>query len=319
MTERHRIRVAIVGAGPAGISAGIWAKRMGLDPVVVEAADPGGQLRRAQNRIVDYPGWPDVAASELAAHLIDHLRRTGVRLATAAAPVRVDTAARRVASPVGIWEVDALILATGARERRLGIPGEHAMYARGEVWSASRDAGRFRGLPVAVIGGGDRALEGAWLLAEAGAQVTLVHRRTSFRARKQWRERALRHPGISVIAPAVATRIEGEKQTRAVHLRSADGREYRVPAAAVLVRIGTEPNLDGIEGLPTREDHGVVAVDRWGRTSLPGVYAAGDVCTPAPYTSVASAVADGMRAVKAVIMDWECGCGILRHDHDKPL
>lgn len=276
---------------------------MGLEAVVLEADEPGGQLRRVQNPIADYPGWPDISARDLIRRLVEHAERLGVRLVAGIGPVRVETAERRVSTPVGIWEADAVLLATGARDRRLGIPGEDAMLARGEDWSASRDSHRFRNLPVVVIGGGDRALEGAWRLAEAGAKVTLLHRRTAFRAALLWQRRALNHPGVTVLAPAVATAIEGAEKTEAVRVRGADGVERRIPAAAVLVRIGTEPNLEGVEGPLERDAFGVLAVDRWGRTSLPGIYAAGDVCTPPPYTSVVSAVADGMRAVKAAALD----------------
>ncbi|MCL6574708.1 MULTISPECIES: NAD(P)/FAD-dependent oxidoreductase [Kyrpidia] len=305
MSERQKVDLAVVGAGPAGISAGIWAKRVGLSAVVIEAGEPGGQLRGVRGPIPDYPGWREVQGPELARALVDHLLRSGTPLVDSAGPVRVDTAGRRVHTAAGEWEAEAIVLATGARPRRLGIPGEAAMERRGEVWSASRDAGRFRHLPVVVIGGGDRALEGAWLLAEAGAQVTIVHRRTSFRARREWRERVFRHPGITVMAPAWAVAIQGSDQTQSVRIRLGGAGEIEVPAAGVFVRIGTEPNLEGIHDLPRLDSYGVVAVDRWGRTSLPGIYAAGDVCTPAPYTGVASAVADGMRAVKAAVQDME--------------
>lgn len=287
------------------MSAGIWAARTGLEAVVLEAGEPGGQLRHVQNPIVDYPAFPAIAARELADRLTEHAERLGVRLVTGTGPAKVKATERRVFTTEGIWKADAIILATGARDRRLGVPGEAAMRARGEIWSASRDAHRFKGLPVVVIGGGDRALEGAWRMAEAGARVTLVHRRTVFRGSRLWRERALGHPRIAVMAPAVPVAIEGERHTEAVRVRGADGSESRIPAAAVLVRIGTEPNLECVEGPLGLDGSGVVAVDRWGRTTIAGIYAAGDICTPPAYTSVASAVADGMRAVKAVLLDLE--------------
>lgn len=297
--------VVIIGGGPAGISALIWCHRLGLDALLVERRDRlGGQLEAIHNPIVDYPGLPAENGRALRDRLVAHVERLGCAYRCGVDVQACDVRAKRLATSAGELAARALIVATGARPRRLGVPGEAEMIARGEVYSATRDAHRFAGKRVAVVGGGDRALEGALLLAEAGARVTLIHRRDAYRARPEYLEPVLRHPNVTRLEHAVVTAILGEGRVEgvAVALHRPDGRvEARIlEADAVFVRIGVEPNTDLVRGQVETNGDGTLRITAEGETSEPGVFAAGDVCTPPAFSSIALSVGQGMVAAKAI-------------------
>ncbi len=302
--------VVIVGGGPAGLAAAVWCRRLGLDTLLLEEAPtPGGQLREWTHPSLDYPGLPGLAGPELARRLAEHAATVGAELRTG---VRVSAltpsdggwqlqpythGAEEAAPPLAARFV---ILATGAAPRRLGVPGEAEMHARGEVWRGSRDASRLAGQPVVVVGSGDRAVQNALLLAEAGALVTLVHRPGAWRARASLVEAARRHPAVSFLGGRV-TAIVGRQRVEAVHVVLPAG-ESVLPAAAVLVYAGYAPRADLLQGRVPLARDGTVPVGEDGATALPGIFAAGDVCTASPFRSVSTAVGQAMRAAKAVAL-----------------
>lgn len=304
--------VVIIGGGPAGISALIWCHRLGLDALLVERQESlGGQLEAIHNPIVDYPGLPVENGRALRDRLVAHVERLGCTYRCGVDVQACDVRAKRLATSAGELAARALIVATGSRPRRLGVPGEAEMIARGEIYSATRDAQRFAGKRVAVVGGGDRALEGALLLAEAGAHVTLIHRSNTYRARPEYLEPVLRHPNVTRLEHAVVTSILGTGRVEgvAVTLRHPDGRhEERLLAVdAVFVRIGVEPNTDLVRGQVDTNADGTLRVDDQGETSMPGVFAAGDVCTPPQFSSIALSVGQGMVAAKAIALRLAAG------------
>lgn len=304
----------VVGAGPAGLAAALGCRRLGLATLVLEGAGaPGGQLREILHPVHDYPGLVASDGAALAEALLRQAREAGaeVRPEAPAAAIEppADGAAEAVRVACGRETLAArrLILATGARPRRLGVPGEAEMIARGEVWRGSRDGARFAGRPVAVVGGGDRALQNALLLAEAGAAVTLIHRSWRFRARRAFLAPALAHPRIRVLAGAAVRRILGENRVEAVELSGGAA----LPVDAVFVYIGMEAAADLVRGRAALEEDGRVRVDGAGRVltgagaPLRGVHAAGDVCTPAAFRGIAASVGQGMIAAKAAALDLE--------------
>ncbi len=298
--------VIIIGGGPAGVSAAIWCRRLGLRVLVLERHSAvGGQVLDIRRPIPDYPGLPAPDGPALAGAFARHLEDVGALVRCGSRAVAVNAALGEVVLAGGeTLAARRLILATGARPRRLNVPGEAEMLARGESYRGSSDAHRFRGLSVVVVGGGDRALENAVFLAEAGARVTLIHRDDRFRARPVYLEAARHHPGITMWKHARVTRILGAGRVEGVAVEPADGgEEQAVECAAVFVYIGMEPDSALVRGQVVLEPDGRVRTDDWGRTSAPNVFAAGDVRTPPVLSSIATAVAQGMAAAKAISLE----------------
>jgi thioredoxin reductase (NADPH) len=295
--------VAIVGGGPAGISAAIWCKRLGLDHLLFET-EPilGGQLFAIHNPVIDYPGLRTANGREMQEVFAEHVQELDCVVQAAAEVISVDAAAKvlRVRTAEGAAEVvcRGLIVASGSSERRLQVPGEQEMIERGEVYSASRDRDRFAGRRVLLVGGGDRAFEGALLLAERGAEVVLVHRSDRFRAREELREPVLAHPNIEVLTNATLSHIYGDERVSGAEVRLQDGSERRLEVDAIFVRIGVQPNSHLLRGQVETDADGYVVTDEVGGTSVDGVFAIGDVCTRPLYSSIASAVGQGMAAAK---------------------
>ncbi|MGB8954852.1 MAG: NAD(P)/FAD-dependent oxidoreductase [Tumebacillaceae bacterium] len=299
-----RADVLIIGGGPAGMTAAIWCKRLGLDHLLIEAGgELGGQLPHIHNPVFDYPGVYAANGSVVQERFIQHLdelqcaRTLEARVQHVDAVHRVATVetAQGATEQIG-WS--GLIFATGAAERQLGVPGEAEMIQRGEVYSASRDRDRFAGKRVAVVGGGDRAFEGALLLAERGAEVVLIHRSDRLRARQEFVEPVLAHPRIEKRTHAVVEEILGSGRVEGVRVRERDGSVTTIPVEGVFVRVGVAPNSDLLKGQVKTDADGFVGIDAVGQTDRPGVFAVGDVCTRPLYSSIASAVGQAMIATK---------------------
>lgn len=291
--------VAIVGAGPAGISAAIWAETLELRYAAFEGAEaPGGQLHRVFNAVVDYPGVEPGDGAALAGRFAAHLERVGARVRCGIRVEVVDAAAGVVVAGGERVAARFLLLATGVRRRRLGVPGEAEYVGRGVSPSASRYAGLFRGKRVLVVGGGDAAFEEALILAEGCEHVTLAHRGASFRAREDFVARAEAHPRIAILTGATLEAIEGGDSVERARL-AAGAAQFTLDVAGVFVCVGVEPSSELVRGQLELDERGYVRVDSRGRTSSPSVYACGDVCSGSSWT-VAAAVGEGAAAVKDI-------------------
>lgn len=307
----RRPEAVIIGGGPGGMASFIWAKRLGIDVLLLEKErELGGQLRQIFNRIIDYPGLPVENGDALIKRFVEHVRPWSQDIRCGVEILFLDVAAKKIVvqekEQEETYEPRFLILAMGARQRRLGVPGEEEMQARGESYSAARDRFRFRGRPVAVVGGGDRALEGALLLAEAGADVLLIHRRRQFTARPEYLQPVLRHRRIRVLTESVVQRIVGQKRLEGIVVRRLNGdpdcteAEQFCRVDALFVRIGTEPNSHLVSGQVATDDRGFVLVDEAMETSVENVFAVGDLCTRPLYSSISMATAQGMVAAKTI-------------------
>ena len=287
----------VVGAGMAGCAAALWCHRLGLTFDWLEAApDLGGQLARINGPIPDYPGLPAADGRTFREALRAQLQALGLAPRLGMAVVRADLGARTLGLSGGErLAARGLVLATGARPRRLGVPGEEALRGRGVSDSATRDLALLAGRAVAVVGGGDAALENALILAEAGSTVTLVHRGTAFRARPDFEAAVRAHPRIALRLGASVAAVAGD--TRVTGLRLAGGETLRVEA--VVVKVGVAPASEAFARQLALDERGYILVDGDQLTSVPGVYAAGDVCNPR-HASLAAAAGQGMVAVKAL-------------------
>ena len=284
MPETHRSRVLILGAGPAGYTAAIYAARAGLTPVLASGLTPGGQLTITTD-VENYPGFAEIIQGPwLMEQMSAQAAHVGTRI-VADIIVSVDLAARpfRARGDSGdIYEADSLIVATGAEARWLGLPSEKRLSGKGVSACATCDGFFFRGKRVVVVGGGNTAVEEALYLTHHASEVTLVHRRDSLRAEKILQERLFAHPKIRVEWNAVVTEILGGGAPETVTgVRLADprtGAACDLATDGVFIAIGHSPNTAMFRGQLAIDAEGYIeTVPGSTRTSVPGVFAAGDV------------------------------------------
>jgi thioredoxin reductase (NADPH) len=290
--------VVILGSGPAGYTAALYAARANLRPLQLKGVEAGGQLMLTTD-VENYPGFPD---GILGPELMDAFEKQAARFETeivAQTASRVDLSER----PFGVWAGDqewrakTLILATGASARWLGIPGEDTLRGRGVSACATCDGFFFRDRDLIVVGGGDTAMEEATFLTKFASSVTIVHRRDEFRASKIMQERAMANPKISVVWDSVVEEILGEGAVTGVRLRDVKTDDVTERETnGVFVAIGHTPNTDLVKGQLELTDAGYVPVQEpTTKTDVPGVFAAGDV-TDVIYRQAVTAAGQGCKA-----------------------
>jgi thioredoxin reductase (NADPH) len=293
--------VIIIGGGPAGMSALIWCHSMGLRCVLLEQSpELGGQMLEMFHRILDYPGLVAENGRELRDHFAAQLDLLQLDYRTGRKVEDTDLSLRR-ARYGGEWlRGRGVIIATGARKRKLGIPGEERFEIRGVSFSATRDHSLYAGKKVSVIGGGDSAVQNSLLLARVCPSVTLIHRSDRYRARLDWLEQARENPRITILDNAEAKAIEGGERVERLIIEDTRTREIKtIETEGVFIRVGVAPNTEMFRGQIELDEAGFIKTDRRQRTSVEMVYAAGDVCRPA-CLSVATAVGQGAIAAKDV-------------------
>lgn len=296
----------IVGGGPAATSAAIYAARHRLGTVLV-APETGGQV--AESWLVEnYLGFPSISGIDLAEKFSEHLSQYNV--------TRIDERAERVALEDGSFSVTsengqiikgrAVIVATGRYSRRLGIPGEAEFNHRGVTYCATCDAPLFAGEVVAVIGGGDAALQAAAQLVPVANKIYLVSRRP-WRAEPALQSKVAGAPNLEALVGYVPLEIKGSKRVESLVIQGADGKGGReLSLRGVFVEIGAVPDSKLVEGLAELNHNGEIVVDRLGRTSVPGLFAAGDV-SDLPYKQAIVAAGDGAKVAMAA---WEYLLGV---------
>jgi thioredoxin reductase (NADPH) len=271
--------VVILGSGPAGLTAALYAARANLKPLVLKGIDAGGQLMLT-TEVENYPGFPDaVLGPELMERMEKQAGRFEAELLHQAA-TRVDLSER----PFGVWSGDqewrarTLIVATGASARWLGVPGEDRLRGRGVSSCATCDGFFFRGQDLVVVGGGDSAVEEATFLTRFATKVTIVHRRKELRASKIMQDRAFANPKIDFVYDSVVEEVLGDGSVGGVRLRNVETDETSdLEAGGLFVAIGHTPNTRLFEGQLEME-HGYIKVEEpTTRTNVPGAFAAGDV------------------------------------------
>ncbi|AVD56032.1 MULTISPECIES: NAD(P)/FAD-dependent oxidoreductase [Heyndrickxia] len=297
--------ILIIGGGPAGISAAIWCNRLGMDHLLVEEHKMlGGQLSLIHNRIIDYPGLQAENGEEMRRYFVRHAESLQCRYRVNTRVVKIDAERKVAVVETGGLKTQIgfryLIYAAGAVRRKLGVPGEKEMFARGEIYSATKDSHLFKGKSAAVIGGGDRAFEGACLLAEAGAHVYLIHRSERFRARQAYLSRAQSYKNIRILPNMRVKAIIGENQTEAVELIHSSGESCFLSVSAVFVRIGMEPNSALVQNVTGTDADGYIVSDGYGKTECEWLYAIGDNCLGPLYSSIAGAAGQGAAAAKHI-------------------
>ena len=294
--------VIIIGAGPAGLSAAFWCDELGLDTLVLEQAEQiGGQLHRVYNPIENYLGLKTRNGEELLGLFSRDVDDADFDLWTGVAIDSIDLRAKRISLLSGeVLRAISIIIATGVRPRSLGVPGEKEFAGKGMIESGTRDRELFAGKDVCVVGGGDAAVENALLLAEVCPTVTLVHRGKKLRARREFAERAQPNNCITVFTESVVTRIMGDAEVEAVEIQRKGGlKPFQLAVRGVLVRIGVEPNTELFREQTQVDDRGYIAVNGEQETSVPMVFAAGDVSNPLAPT-ISGATGAGATAAKVI-------------------
>ena len=272
--------VIVLGSGPAGLTAAIYTTRAGLSPLVFEGAEAGGQLMLT-TEVENYPGFADpIMGPDLIANMRAQAQRVGAEFISEDA-IQVDLSRRpfRITSQSGdTYEANALIIATGAKAKLLGLPGEQRLMGRGVSTCATCDGFFFRDRNVIVVGGGDTAMEEALYLSKLAKSVTVVHRRDQLRASKILQQRAMDNPKISFVWSHTVADIVGDGKVSGVKLRELrTDRVVERPTDGVFVAIGHKPNTDLFRGQLAIDDNGYIIRTRRSATSVEGVFAAGDV------------------------------------------
>ena len=292
-------RLVIIGSGPAGYTAALYAARANLNPLLVEGLQPGGQLT-ITSEVENFPGFPEAI---LGPQLMELMKKQAERFGTrfeAGEITRVDLSKR----PFQVWMDDrliraqAVIIATGASAKWLGIESERQYQGRGVSACATCDGFFFRGVEVAVVGGGDTAMEEATFLTKFATKVHVLHRRDELRASKIMQERAHKNPKIQVHLSTVIDEILGDgKAVTGIRLKSTkDGSSRELPLKGVFMGIGHEPNTKLFRGQLEMNDVGYLAVKTpTTATSVKGVFAAGDVADPS-YRQAVTAAGSGCQA-----------------------
>jgi thioredoxin reductase (NADPH) len=296
--QHHRL--IILGSGPAGLTAALYAARANLAPLVLEGPQPGGQLT-ITTEVENYPGFPKgILGPELVDIMREQARRFGARTRFESVTA-ADLSRRpfRLTSDAAMYTCDALIVATGASAKQLGIPSEAHLMGYGVSGCATCDGFFFRGKEVVVVGGGDTAVEEALYLTKFATRVTVIHRRDELRASKIMQERALKHEKIgwkwnSVVSEVLGTRDGGIEAVRLTD--TVTGEESRFPTQGVFVAIGHQPNTKVFAGQLLADPVGYLRVrEPTSSTSVEGVFAAGDVMDPI-YRQAVTAAGTGCRA-----------------------
>ena len=294
--------IIILGTGCAGLTAAIYTGRAQLNPLVLEGSQPGGQLTTT-SEVENFPGFPEGIDGYT---MMDRLRKQAARFGARFEHAKIDSievngTTKILRSGDKTFEAKAVIIATGARPRLLGIPGEKEMYGgKGVTTCATCDGAFYRDMDVTVIGGGDSACEEALFLTRFCSKVTLVHRRDTLRASKIMAERTLAHEKIEVVwnANPEAVLADESGNARALKVKKTDsGDSLEIPCKGVFIAIGHIPNTDFVEGLLDRDDNGYIipASGSQVRTSLPGLFAAGD-CVDHVYRQAITAAGMGCQS-----------------------
>jgi thioredoxin reductase (NADPH) len=293
--------VIIIGGGAAGLTAGLYASRAHLKTVLLESMIPSGQAYMAE-RIENYPGFPDgIAGRELIERFTRQASRFGLEIQQFTAVDKVEVAGKKKVVHAGEkrFSASAIIIATGARWHKLGIPGEEEFIGKGISYCATCDGAFFKDQEVAVVGGGDTALEDALYLSRLARKVYVLHRRGQLRAQKILRHKALEEPKIEFVWHTVVKEIKGEGVVKTLLLEDLHAaKQKELSVSGVFIAVGQRPNTDLVRGVIELDDMGYIITDQNCATSAAGIFAAGDVRKKG-LRQITTAVGDGALAAAA--------------------
>jgi thioredoxin reductase (NADPH) len=295
--------VVVIGAGPAGLSAALWCRDLGLEPVILDAgSEAGGQLLWTHNPIDNYLGVSAENGREIRDLFVSHVQAAGLDVICGKRAVGIDPGALEVLFADGsLTSGKAIIAATGVRRRETGIRGLERFFGKGLLESGKNEKDSVTGLTVAVVGGGDAAFENALILSETASRVILIHRRDSFTARDEFTSVVASTGNIDVLTSLQVKEVRGEERVGSIVVRNLKtGEQDEIEVGAVIFRIGVVPNSELLSEHVTIDKRGYVIVDDQCRTSAAGIWAVGDVANPVSPT-IASAAGMGATSAKSIL------------------
>ncbi|MBD8914623.1 MAG: thioredoxin-disulfide reductase [Pseudobutyrivibrio sp.] len=293
--------VIIIGSGPAGLAAAIYAKRAALETLVLEKTPiSGGQIINTYE-VDNYPGLPGISGMELGQKMRGHVDAQHAEVKTATVKEIIDHGDYKlVCTSDGDFETRTVVLAMGASHRQLGVPGENELCGMGVSYCATCDGAFFKGRDVAVVGGGDVALEDALFLARGCNKVYLIHRRDAFRGAKVLQKQVEEKENIVCVMDSVVDEIVGEDLVEKVCISNKKTQQSsELSVQGIFIAVGISPNTKDIQGLPKQDDAGYIIAAEDGVTDIPGIFVAGD-CRTKQLRQVITATADGANAITSV-------------------
>jgi len=291
----------IIGSGPAGLTAGIYASRARLSTLVLEQNFVSGGQIIDTYEIDNYPGLPGISGMDLADKMSQHAEKLGVAIENViVTSLDLTGPVKKVITDDNVYEAKAVIIASGATHSHLGAPGEEEFAGHGVSYCATCDGGFYRKKDTLVVGGGDVAVEDAIYLARLCNKVYVVHRRDELRAAKVLQENLLSLPNVEMVWNSVVKTINGTQKVESVTVTNVkDGSERTIPVQGAFIAVGISPRSEFAKNHIEMDEKGYIIADETGRTSVPGVFAAGDV-RGKQLRQVVTAVADGANAVTSV-------------------
>jgi len=314
MAKSKMYDVVILGGGPAGLTAAIYTARARLSTLLIEKLFPGGQLIITA-LVENYPGYSrGISGPDLAAEMREQAERFGTETLLAevlSADLTGDV--KVVRTTEGVYEGRTVLIATGAVWRKLGVPGEQEFLGRGVSYCATCDGALFQGKKLAVIGGGDTAIEDSVFLTKFSDDVTVIHRRDQLRAQKIIQEKAFANPHIKFLWNTVVVEIQGDRVAEKMILRNVKTDEIsEFEVDGIFVLIGQDPDTRFCAGQITCDEAGYIVTDEYMQTGIPGVYAAGDIRRK-PLRQIVTACAEGAIAGAMIEKYLEAKTGEEQH------
>lgn len=293
--------VIIIGAGPAGLAAGIYGKRAGFDILILDTSSiSGGQILNTYE-IDNYPGFPGASGQEVADAMRQHCDKLGVEFARGRVTSIINNGSTKdLVTKKNTYTAKSIIIATGASNKKLGCQGEEELSGMGVSYCATCDGAFFKEKQVAVVGGGDVALEDAIYLSRFCTKVYLIHRRDEFRGAKVLQDQVKSTDNIEIIYDTVVNSINGTQSVESITVQNTKtDASSELKVDGIFIAVGTVPNTQILSGLVQMDDKGYVVADETCKTSCPGVFVAGDVRTKT-LRQVLTATADGANAITSI-------------------
>ncbi len=299
MEKKQLYDMVIIGGGPAGTTAALYAARAGLSSVIIEQMNIGGEIV-VTDRLDNFPAFPEgISGAEFGLLIQKQMESLDIPMEFAQVEkVSLDGEVKEVVTSAGVFEGKTVLIATGTEPNLLGVEGEKGLLGRGVSYCATCDAAFFRGKTIGVVGGGDAALEETVFLSRFAEKIYLIHRRDEFRGCSWLQHKVLKLPNVEVLWNTTVSKIEGDNKVTALQIKQ-DGEERRLEAGGIFIYAGRRPKAEFLAGANLKQDErGFIVTSGKMETSIPGVYAAGDIRTKF-LRQVITAASDGAIAATA--------------------